>query len=340
MNDQNSLLFTKEEREMIRKYSSEIASKLKRLLRNHYNAIEKSEDVIEGFFNHPRILQIETIAACNAKCIMCPTPGIKRERRIMDDWLFKKIIDDCIELKPRMIWPFLNGEPFLDPKIFSRIEYIEKTLPGQQLGIFTNASLLNEDKIRRLFDYHNIKWLHISINAASKETYERIMSLNYKRLLQNMEFILKYNKNTFIEVSFVVIDENKHEIEKFNKLWKDSVGNVEFRGLGNWAGKLDINIEGYGNHANKLIRKIIDIMVPPLPCTWQIMNMFILSNGKVCHCCGDSEGEFIVGDVKRMNLTNIWKSNLNKSLRYKHLYGTHIRDIEICKRCIRSPVKL
>lgn len=205
------LLFTKEEMEIVKSYKSEIASLKQRLLRKHRDYIEKNENVIENFFEHPRVVQIETIASCNAKCIMCPTPLIKRKRKMMDDQLFEKIIHDCIELKPKMIWPFLNGEPFLDPKIFDRLEYIEKTIPGQKLGLFTYASLLNEDKIRRLFEY-NIKLLHISINAASKETYEKVMGLSYEKLKQNMELILKHNQNAFIEVSFVVMDENKHEV--------------------------------------------------------------------------------------------------------------------------------
>lgn len=64
------LLFTKEEMEIVKSYKSEIASLKQRLLRKHRDYIEKNENVIEDFFEHPRVVQIETIASCNAKCIM------------------------------------------------------------------------------------------------------------------------------------------------------------------------------------------------------------------------------------------------------------------------------
>lgn len=117
--------------------------------------------------------------------------------------------------------------------------------------------------------------------------------------------------------------------EEFKNLWKNSVGRVEIRGLGDWTGEIDLKVGHYG----KLIKKIISIIKPPLPCTWQIMNMFILSNGNVCHCCGDSEGKLTIGNANKESLYSIWRSKLNKELRYKHLRGTHKRDIDICKIC-------
>ena len=324
-----NLLFTKEEVGAIEIYKHEITSRRKRLLLKQRSFIEKNREVIEDYFEYPRVIQIETIATCNAKCLMCASAQKKMTRKtIMNNQLFEKIIYDCRELKPKMIWPFLNGEPFLDPKIFDHLDCIEKIIPGQLLGLFTNASLLDEDKIRRLFDY-NIKLLHISINAAHKKTYEKVMGLDYGKLLKNMEFILKYNKDALIRVSFVVIDENRSEVAEFKQIWEDSVGEVEIRECGNWGGELESRSKFY----DKLRNKLLSIALTPKPCSWQIMNMFILSNGDVCHCCGDTDGKFIIGDANKEILSDIWKSKLNTDLRYKHLLGTYKKEIDICRNC-------
>jgi len=61
--------------------------------------------------------------------------------------------------------------------------------------------------------------------------------------------------------------------------------------------------------------------------------MFVLSIGKAVHCCSDFEGKLIIGDAEIESLFQIWSSVLNKDLRYKHLFGTHKREINICRNC-------
>ena len=332
MKNLDSILFSEAELETIDLLSSQILPKPKRITRQHARFIRENKKLIESFFDRPRVLQIETIAKCNAKCPFCPTPRIKRKRSVIPDQLFQKIVRDCKELKPRMIWPFLNGEPFLDKKILERIDYINRVIPDQRLGLFTNASLLTESKIKRFFDY-NIALLHVSINAASEDTYQKIMGLSYKRLLENMELILKYKRDALIEVSFVVCEENKDEVDDFRTKWSNRVDRIGVRGLGSWSGQIISGDTGLKEAYRKIRRRLKGIILPYGPCTWQIMNVFVLSNGKVCHCCGDSEGIFTIGDANKETLFDIWHSDFNRKLRYKHLLGTHVRDIAICKNC-------
>jgi len=245
-------LFSEEENNILDSLQSNVISSKARLLRTHKRYVENNKGAIDLLGKVPRILQIETIASCNAKCIMCPTPWIKRKRRkVIDDKLFEKIVDDCFDLKPKMIWFYLNGEPFLDPKIFNRLDYLKKRRPSQMLGLYTNASLLNKDKIQRLFEY-NLKIIHVSVNAASESTYEKIMGLDYKRLLKNMELILKHNKNSIIEVSFVVLDENKDEVERFKEIWNEDVNRVEIRERSTWRGEVGNKIE-----VSKRLKKLL-----------------------------------------------------------------------------------
>jgi MoaA/NifB/PqqE/SkfB family radical SAM enzyme len=67
----------------------------------------------------PRNVQFEGLSRCNASCIFCPYSDMERQKGAMNEELFHKIIKEGKELRVKIFSPFLNGEPFLDPKIFN-----------------------------------------------------------------------------------------------------------------------------------------------------------------------------------------------------------------------------
>lgn len=62
------------------------------------------------------------------------------------------------------IEPFLQGDPFSDPQILDRLEYIRGHLPDTRLRLYTNAYGLNERKADRLASI-GLDDLTISINT-------------------------------------------------------------------------------------------------------------------------------------------------------------------------------
>ena len=287
--------------------------------------ISQNKEDIELYFNRPRTLTISTVDGCNAKCVMCPTH--RRKRTWMSDQLFEKILRDCRELRPIGITPQWQGEPFLDPKILSRLELLDKTIPNVPMVIYTNASLLNKEKIKRLFEL-NIEFMNISINAARKESYQKVMRLNYRRLLENINLILKYRTNTRIQVSFVKVPDNEHEVDRFIETWKYSVDSIKMVDATNWGGTMDTfdSNKKFKTRRNEMISQ-------PGQCLNLISHMYILSNGQVAHCCEDMGGTFPIGDANKKTLSELWHSKINENLRYKHLNGIHKRDIKLCKKC-------
>ena len=80
----------------------------------------------------PKRLQIETIFACNAKCIMCfvgqpesHDRDITRRQGVMPEKMFESIIDSLVPYKQKIekVDLFGLGEPLLDKFIFDRIKY-------------------------------------------------------------------------------------------------------------------------------------------------------------------------------------------------------------------------
>ena len=116
----------------------------------------------------PRLVAIETTNRCNARCKFCPNNSLARDRRVMDDDLFKKIIEDCKEFELPAIEPFLQGEPFVDPKILDRLAYINDNLPNTKLRLYSNASALTPQKSDALREL-NVDKLFISLNTINRK---------------------------------------------------------------------------------------------------------------------------------------------------------------------------
>src|SRR5215208_5559592 len=96
---------------------------------------------------HPRLVCVETTNHCNAKCVFCPNNALARDKGPMTDDLFEKIIEECREFPLGAIEPFMQGDPFSDPKILPRLVLIRRRLPDTKLRHYTNGYGMGPKKI-------------------------------------------------------------------------------------------------------------------------------------------------------------------------------------------------
>lgn len=254
-------------------------------------------------------IQFESSTSCNAKCTFCPRYDMTRPRGEMIDELFYKIIKEGKEIKDPVFIPFLNGEPFVFPRIWKWLDYMK--LQDVNVHIFTNAEFIDVDRVTQ---YPNIGLFCCSVNAATKETYDKITrGPNYETVKTNVEDLIK-KSNSHVVVSMVVVDENQHEVKQFKKLWGKKARFSEFK---NWGGARHCDIEKSG------VRK---------PCRALLYAMTILWDGRVVPCCMDYDGDLILGDVNKQTLTEIWNQSkwlrkMNKALNFSMIP---------CKECNRN----
>ena len=265
-------------------------------------------------FEKPMTVQIETTSFCNAQCLICPNKDMKRKKGVMDDALFKKIVDDCKEIQPLEIYPFITGEPFMDKEIIDRIKYINKALPNTKVKIFTNGALLNHEVIKKLLGL-KIDGIVISFNGATKETYEKQMGLNYEKTIENIKLLSQQDKIPLL-ISMVITKDTLPEINKFMDMWKGINIKPYISSFKNYGGKLKI-----------------DVRLPvPEQCGRVLTQMTVLHDGRVSLCCMDNEGEVILGDARENSLMQIWNSDKAKEIRKLHMDGRK-EEIMICKDC-------
>ena len=90
---------------------------------------------------------VETTAKCNLYCPMCPRETHKQPKEDMTGEIFERLVEGAAETGEHMMLIGL-GEPFMDPKIFDRIEYCERH--GISTLLSTNGTLLDEKAAERL----------------------------------------------------------------------------------------------------------------------------------------------------------------------------------------------
>lgn len=118
---------------------------------------------INGYFRELSIetplfehIEIETINRCNGTCDFCPVSATHdiREKKIMDESVFKSIIDQLAELDySGRLATFSNNEPFLDKRIIEFNKYARQRLKKARIHLFTNGSLLSLEKFIDIIPY-------------------------------------------------------------------------------------------------------------------------------------------------------------------------------------------
>ncbi|MGZ3659506.1 MAG: radical SAM protein [Bdellovibrionota bacterium] len=162
--------------------------------------------------------QVQLIAKCNARCVMCPgkfTGEIETGGAIAES-----------DLKAAMAEPkdivdfFCNGSEFLLFKGWREVAQALKAGGVASLRLSTNGMLLTPSTSEHLVDQRVIGHLNISLNAGTRETLERVQkNVRWDRLIANVDHLLAYaeKKKVYfpLSFSFIVMKSNFHELPAF-----------------------------------------------------------------------------------------------------------------------------
>ena len=266
----------------------------------------------------PKIVRIQTINTCNARCVFCPAGEINNLNplRKMDFNLFKKIVDECFQIEVGRIIPYFQNEPLCDNELERKLYYITKKRGSDlrpKMHLNTNAGLLTGERSRRLID-SKLDELRVSINSLREEVYESVMPpLKLKKVINNVETLITLreklkSKTPSVKVIVVRTVENKDEIESMQKFWSDRGIQIDIRRLNN-RGKSRIKETGLNPNPWHLREY----------CRNPFVHLNVLSNGDVNLCCVDYERKHIVGNLGESSLKEIWHGKEFNRLRSKYL---------------------
>jgi MoaA/NifB/PqqE/SkfB family radical SAM enzyme len=261
---------------------------------------------------------VETTSRCNAICPFCPYNVRARDKTHMTTELFDKIIEECREFPLQTIEPFLNGEPFVDPKIMDRLEKIRSRLPATKLKVYSNGYALAPKRIDELCGM-GIDHLFISLNTLDPVKYESIMGFKLSRTLDNVRYMTDPVRRSKVARKITLrmtrmADTTLEEQDKFKAFCKERGVACFIVGLFNYKG--DIHSE---------------LPVPSYACE-HVTRLDILSSGIVTLCCMDQEGHYSWGDVNKQSVLEVYRGAT--AAKYRHLHRTGQRGkIEPCGTC-------
>ena len=302
-----------------------------KLIKKGLDSIKKRldlENLSESLY-FPKYFEIETIRACNARCVMCTVYKWKNKNNLMSEKLFNKFVN---EIKNYGEWInrvclSRNGEPLLDKTLVEKI-YRLKDCGIKYTTFSTNASLLNKKKSIELIK-SGLDDIRLSIDGATKKTFEAIRKgLNYEQVVENcLRFIDLRNESGIkptVQVRMVLQKENEDEKEKFKEFWLSKISKqdiVSSKPMHNWGNQLQTyeksdELEKYSY----------------VPCISPWSTMIVHFDGKVPLCGCDYNNKIILGDLNNQTMKEIWQSKEFYKIREKHASGKR-NDIILCRGC-------
>ena len=246
----------------------------------------------------PTRFAVEVCAECNLACSMCHHPNMQRPKGVMPFPLWEKCADEIAELSPdTQCWFSFCGEPLLEPELLIRMIKYGKSIGLTSLNINTNGMLLKPELADPILD-SGVDLVVFGVDGFSRETYDKIrVNGNRDELYANAEHFLARRDargdGTEVQVQFIVMDENEHEIDDFNAHWLDLGATLKIRNKLSWGGRFDTSM--------KIPNK------SRIPCPWAITMMHVLWDGRVPRCPGDTEGDEGVGNVWQESLAVLWE---------------------------------
>jgi len=274
----------------------------------------------------PPHIDFELIDKCNQSCIMCARNTKLHQnieysintKTVLDTKLFKKII---LEGKTKGLFSLNFGafaEPLVHPQCLELVKF------GHDNGIvdsriITNALLLAK-YIPEIFN-SGLTQLYISLDANTETTYQKIRGKGFSKVLENITQFLgeKTKRNSFlpiVRVSFVDMEENRHEKNEFLEFWKDKVDFVDIQTYQNENIKIGSNI----STAKKF------------DCDSPFGRISVLSNGDVIPCCAFYGRSLVIGNASHETIESIWCGKKMQNIRSNLLNGR----ITICETCQRA----
>jgi len=265
---------------------------------------------------------VETTAKCNLYCPMCPRETHKQPKQDMTDEIFQRLVQESGSTAEHMMLIGL-GEPFMDPKIFERIEYCERHNTSTLLS--TNGTFLDEKMAERLLATP-LQHITLSFDGATKESFEFYRKgARFERVRDNFVRFARLKKergsSMQVVVQMVRMERNAGEVDDFKRFWSAVPGVDQVRIK---EDETNLMRPDAGHEAQEWKH----------PCHYLWRGpMYVKHNGDVYPCCQSYmlDGKPL-GTIGTAPLEQIWNNDEMQRMRRLHVVG-RAGEIDICSRC-------
>jgi len=299
------------------------------------SAIAKAEKCL----GLPVHLTVEPTNICNLQCPVCETGAgiLGRPKGYMSLDSFKKILDSVGEQVNTMLF-YGMGEPLLNKDAYDMIRYA--TGKGIYVSTCTNGEILDTAGLVR----SKLSELSFQISGLTQETHEQYrvgghMDKVMDNLAKAVELKAKGLIDTKIQVGFIVMKHNEHEVSRVEKEMKEKMGADEVIIIAPCVrtveqGKKFMPTDSkywYYNREAFARGDLLPRRRPDNRCWWIYYSTVIWWDGNVVPCCRDAQGKHIMGNVLEQPFVDIW--NGWEYGNFRRQIATRQSGVDLCRLC-------
>ncbi|MCH8878568.1 MAG: SPASM domain-containing protein [Planctomycetes bacterium] len=273
----------------------------------------------------PREVQVElTTEDQLSGTILRPRGDVVGRRGPLNLDILARLLENLCQYDDSLIVLGGFGEPLLHPDFEKALQLCrEANVFG--LAVRTNGMAMNEDVARAICD-NGVDVVQVLLDANDAEGYHRVHGVDaWDDVVKNMDVLNQLRQsrtqvNPIIAASLTKSRETIGTMEAFYDRW------LSFSG---WA-----VVEGYSHHAGLLEDRRVMSMAPPQrgPCRQLRERCTVLADGRVVGCDQDFQAQYVLGDLNRQSLTEIWQGRQLNALREAHRAGAYSLH-PMCEKC-------
>ena len=94
----------------------------------------------------PKLMHIELSNACNHACLFCSNPLMQRKKKIADDKLVYKVLNEASDIGVKEVGLYSTGEPFIFKELDKIISHCKK-LKFEYIFISSNGAMATPIKL-------------------------------------------------------------------------------------------------------------------------------------------------------------------------------------------------
>jgi hypothetical protein len=282
----------------------------------------------------PRVLELQTISFCNAKCLTCPYDEVygRKPGRRMPDELLWRLLGECKVNRQNVsqIVPYHNNEPFSDHRLADIVSFVSNEI-GVPIELSTNASIAQGERAERVVRGIRTGTIRISFFGANKQSYEqRMVGLSWEKSCANIANIIelrnRFSPDVQIEIVMIAAYGLSHEeVLVAKKLWEPNASVVVLGYLDRAGNNL--------NHINVLPQLRFSTRLLGCDLNRPFERMNINAEGKAVLCSQDWRGEVVLADLNETTIQVAWTSPQYETVR-SQITGSRPSPKEfLCRSC-------
>lgn len=280
----------------------------------------------------PQAVHIEITNRCNLACVMCPHPTMERTQGQMSEELFRKIVAELAEHKLMLenVAVMGLGEPMLHTQ-FEDFVAIAARAGVPNLYVSTNGTAINDRRARRLVEESGLDRVIISLDGATKETYEAVrIGGKFEAVMENATRLLRVKRELgrrrpVVTLQILTMPQTRGEIDEFCRRWEPELGEgdeILIKEVDTFGGLVDdIRIDAEREPPKRI------------PCRMLWKDISISWDGKITVCCKDVYYQLAVGDANTTSLREAWNAPKWNAFRKLHEKGEwdRIHPCDVCR---------